>query len=96
MIQSSIARTRRYNARPPSHPVERVVAMHPLKSSTNRCTKGRHRARFRISGGWWQRNRLTPLWEGRRYATQAPQRVPPPRIISPLLHPLRPAQSTDT
>ena len=31
MIQSSIARTRRYNARPPSHPVERVVTMHPLK-----------------------------------------------------------------
>ena len=96
MIQSSIARTRRYNARPPSHPVERVVTMHPHKSSTNRCTKGRHRVRFRISGGWWQRNKPTPFWEGRRYATQAPRRVPHARIIGSLLHPLRPAQTTDT
>ena len=96
MIQSSNARTRRYNARPPNHPVERVVTMHPHKSSTNRCTKGRHRVRFRISGGWWQRNKPTPFWEGRRYATQAPRKVPPPRIIGSLLHPHRPAQTKDT
>ena len=96
MTHSSIACARRYNARPPSHPVERVVTMHPHKSSTNRCTKGRHRVRFRISGGWWQRNKPTPFWEGRRYATQAPRRVPHARIIGSLLHPLRPAQTTDT
>ena len=61
MIQSRTARTRRYNARPPSHPVERVVTMHPHKASTNRCTKGRHRVRFHISGGWCTRNSGPPI-----------------------------------
>ena len=77
MIQSSNARARRYNARPPSHPVERVVTKHPHKPSTNRCTKGRHRVRFRIRGGWLQRNGPAPFVGGAWIRNPgAPKRAP--------------------
>ena len=66
-IQILTVLTRRYNAHPPSHPVERVPAQDELayrshKSSTNRCTKGRRRVRLSaICGGWHTWNPSDPV-----------------------------------
>ena len=65
-IQILTVLTRRYNAHPPSHPVERVPAQDELayrshKSSTNRCAKGRRRVRLSaICGGWHTWNPSDP------------------------------------